>query len=96
MKNKVTNRFFIKLILYLNLTKFEGNTENTRSSIDDRGSERVKNAVNIEATVFSRGMPITNQFQVLLHVFTSCYKHFFLSCIHICLSCIDICFKLSW
>ena len=42
MKNKVTNRFFIKLMLYLNLKKFEVNTENTRSSIDDRGSERVK------------------------------------------------------
>ena len=42
MKNKVTNRFLSKLILKLNLTKFEGNTENTRSSIDDRGSERVK------------------------------------------------------
>ena len=30
------------------------------------------------------------------HVFTSCYKHFLSSCIHICLSCIDICFNLYW
>ena len=41
MKNKVTNRFLIKLTLYLNLKKFKVNTENTRSSINDRGSERV-------------------------------------------------------
>ena len=30
--------------MYFNLKKLEGNTENTRSSIDDRGSERVKAA----------------------------------------------------
>ena len=42
MKNKVRNRFFSKLISKLNLKKFEENTDNTRSSIDDRGSERVK------------------------------------------------------
>ena len=35
--------FFVsKLTLKLNLKKFEGNTENTRSSINDCGSERVK------------------------------------------------------
>ena len=42
MKNKVTNRFFSKLIFVTQFEKFEVNTENTRSSIDDRGSERVK------------------------------------------------------
>ena len=40
-----------------------------------------KNAVNIKATVFSRGVPITNQFQVL---FTRCTFLFKLPCIHIC------------
>ena len=44
-----------------------------------------KNAVNIEATVLSRGVPITNQFQVVMYLQAS---HFFSSCI-------DICFKLS-
>ena len=33
MRNKVTNSFFNKLILKLNLKKIEANTENTRSSI---------------------------------------------------------------
>ena len=42
MRNKVTNPFFSKIILYLGVNKFEGNTENTRSSIDDRGSERAR------------------------------------------------------
>ena len=42
MKNKVTNRFFSKPIFVTQFEKFEGNTENTRSSIDDRGSERAK------------------------------------------------------
>ena len=46
-----------------------------------------KNAVNIEVAVFSRGVPITNQFQVVM------YLHFFSSSIDICLSCIDICFQ---
>ena len=42
-------------------------------------------------------------FKFYLHVFTSCYKHFFSSCIdiclsniNICLSCIGICFKLTF
>ena len=63
-----------------------------------------QNAVNIEVAVFSRGVPITNQFQVQ---FTSCYKHFFSSCIDICFQvvvykllqvgthclCVDVCFQ---
>ena len=51
MKNKVTNQFFSKLTLQLKLKKFEVNTENTRSSIDDRGSERVKMLLNRESVV---------------------------------------------
>ena len=42
LRNKVTNSFFSKLILYLNLKNFDGNTKNTRLSIDDLGSERAK------------------------------------------------------
>ena len=54
MKNKVTNRFLIKLTLYLNLKKFKVNTENTRSSIDDRGSERVK-TYTVDVSTFFDG-----------------------------------------
>ena len=55
-----------------------------------------KNAVNIEATVFSRGVPITTQFQVLFTSFTflfKLYSHLFKLYYHLFSSCIDICFQ---
>ena len=58
-----------------------------------------KNAVNIEATVFSREVPITNQFQVLFTNFTflfKLYSHLFKLYYHLfssCLGKVTICFQ---
>ena len=58
-----------------------------------------KNVVNIEATVFSRGVPITNQFQVLFTSFTflfKLYSHLFKLYYHLfssCLGKVTICFQ---
>ena len=58
-----------------------------------------KNAVNIEATVFSRGVPITNQFQLLFTSFTfifKLYSHLFKLYLHLfssCLGKVTICFQ---
>ena len=49
-----------------------------------------KNAVNIEATVFSRELPVTNQFQVLFTSFTflfKLYSHLFKLYYHLFSSC---------
>ena len=46
MRNKVTNPFLVKQFCNFGVKKFDGSTENLRSSYDDRGSERVKDKLS--------------------------------------------------